>query len=70
MDARQIHLKTIDAIAAFDVLEHIKENDVVLSTNASEALRKMVCLTVPPASFLWSYADDMPVTFTSIATGN
>lgn len=60
MDARKIpFVNEFDAIAAFDVLEHIKEDDVVLG-QMHQALRKDggIILTVPQHPFLWSYADD------------
>ena len=60
MDARQIPFENeFDAIAAFDVLEHIKEDDIVLA-QMHQALRMNggIILTVPQHPFLWSYADE------------
>ncbi len=60
MDARQIPFENeFDAIAAFDVLEHIKEDDIVLA-QMHQALHRNggIILTVPQHPFLWSYADD------------
>jgi SAM-dependent methyltransferase len=60
MDARYIPFEEeFDVIGAFDVLEHITEDDQVLSQ-----MYRAVCpgggviLTVPQHAFLWSQADD------------
>jgi SAM-dependent methyltransferase len=59
-DARHIPFDgAFDAVGAFDVLEHVKEDDVVL-----EQLRQALypggglLLTVPQHPWLWSTADD------------
>lgn len=60
MDARRIPYQVeFDVIGAFDVLEHIKEDEVVLS----EMLRALrpgggVVLTVPQHPWLWSSQDE------------
>lgn len=60
MDARHIpYEEEFDVIGAFDVLEHIEEDDVVLS----EMLRSVlpgggIILTVPQHPWLWSRQDD------------
>lgn len=61
MDARQIPFEAeFDAIGAFDVLEHIEEDQVVLA-----AMRQAVTpgggilVTVPQHPFLWSETDDV-----------
>jgi len=59
MDARRIPFKgKFDIIGAFDILEHIKEDDLVL-TQMHQALRKdgRIILTVPQHNFLWSRFD-------------
>ena len=60
MDARRIPYRDeFDAIGAFDVLEHIEEDDVVLA-EACAALKPggVLLLTVPQHDWLWSPADD------------
>lgn len=60
MDARRIPFKgKFDIIGAFDILEHIKEDDLVL-TQMHQALRNdgRIILTVPQHNFLWSRFDD------------
>lgn len=60
MDARQIPFENeFDAIAAFDVLEHIKEDTTVLS-QMYRATKDSggIMLTVPQHPWLWSQADD------------
>ena len=60
MDARAIPYEDeFDVIGAFDVLEHIAEDDVVLE----EMLRAVkkgggVAITVPQHPWLWSYQDE------------
>ncbi|MDD5389279.1 MAG: class I SAM-dependent methyltransferase [Gallionellaceae bacterium] len=60
MDARRIpYREEFDAIGAFDVLEHIEEDEVVLS----EMLRAVrpdggIVLTVPQHPWLWSRQDE------------
>lgn len=59
MDARDIPFTDeIDVVGAFDVLEHIHEDEKVLS-QMFQALRQRggVILTVPQHSFLWSSWD-------------
>jgi SAM-dependent methyltransferase len=60
MDARTIpFVEEFDCIGAFDVLEHIEEDQRVL-TQAFEALRPggILLLTVPQHAWLWSAVDD------------
>jgi SAM-dependent methyltransferase len=60
MDARQIPFKSeFDVIGAFDVLEHIEEDELVLS-QMYQGVRKGggILLTVPQHSFLWSEIDE------------
>jgi SAM-dependent methyltransferase len=60
MDARHIpYVDEFDVIGAFDVLEHIKEDERVLS-QMNQAVRPGggVLLTVPQHDFLWSGMDD------------
>lgn len=59
MDARKIpFINEFDIIGAFDVLEHIKEDEVVLK-EIYKALNTngMLVLTVPQHQWLWSQAD-------------
>jgi len=60
MDARQIpYVEEFDVIGAFDVLEHIEEDEVVLSAML-RAVRPGggVAITVPQHPLLWSTADE------------
>jgi len=60
MDARRIALAdSVDVIGAFDVLEHIRENDLVLR-EMFNAVRPGggVVITVPQHQFLWSKQDE------------
>lgn len=60
MDARRIPFRDeFDVIGAFDVIEHIREDEVVLS-QMYQATRKGggILLTVPHHPFLWSQADE------------
>lgn len=60
MDARQIPFsQEFDVIAAFDVLEHIVEDETVLE-QMFQALRPGggILLTVPQHQFLWSAIDE------------
>jgi len=60
MDARRIPFREeFDIIGAFDVLEHVKEDEEVLS-QMYQATRKGggILITVPHHPFLWSQADD------------
>ena len=60
MDARQIpYVEEFDVIGAFDVLEHIEEDEVVLAAML-RALRPGggVAITVPQHPWLWSTADE------------
>ncbi len=60
MDARQIpYVDEFDVIGAFDVLEHIDEDEVVLAA-MFRALRPGggVAITVPQHPWLWSAADE------------
>lgn len=60
MDARQIpFLAEFDAIGAFDVIEHIEEDEAVLQ-QMSRALKPggLLLLTVPQHRWLWSAVDE------------
>ena len=60
MDARNIPYESeLDAIGAFDVLEHIEEDEVVLQ-QICKALQPggVVLITVPQHRWLWSAVDD------------
>ena len=60
MDARNIPYESaFDAIGAFDVLEHIDEDEAVL-TQIGKALKPggLVFITVPQHRWLWSSVDD------------
>ncbi len=60
MDARKIPFSSeFDVIGAFDVLEHIEEDQVVLE-QMHRALRPggMLLITVPQHDWLWSSSDD------------
>lgn len=60
MDARDIPFyEEFDVIGAFDVLEHIKEDGVVLS-QVHQALKPkgVMVLTVPQHAWLWSSVDE------------
>jgi trans-aconitate methyltransferase len=60
MDARCIPYESeLDAIGAFDVLEHIEEDELVLQ-QICKALKPggVVLLTVPQHRWLWSVVDD------------
>jgi len=60
MDARRIPFRDeFDVIGAFDVLEHISEDEEVLS-EMYKATRNQggILLTVPQHPFLWSQVDD------------
>ncbi len=60
MDARKIpYVDEFDLVGAFDVLEHIEEDEMVLAA-ISRALRPSggVVITVPQHPWLWSSADD------------
>lgn len=60
MDARHIPFENeFDVIGAFDVLEHIAEEDIVLSQmfHATKPGGGII-LTVPQHQFLWSYVDE------------
>ena len=60
MDARQIpFVNEFDCIGAFDVLEHIQEDTIVLH-QINKALKDqgILLLTVPQHQWLWSRVDD------------
>lgn len=60
MDARQLsYISELDVIGAFDVLEHIKEDRLVLQ-QIFRALKPggMLFLTVPQHRWLWSSVDE------------
>jgi SAM-dependent methyltransferase len=61
MDARRIpYWQEFDLIGMFDVLEHIPEDETVLS-QVHSALKPGggLILTVPQHAFLWSYVDEI-----------
>lgn len=60
MDARHIpFVDEFDAIGAFDVLEHIEEDEQVLKQmHAALKLGGIMLLTVPQHAWLWSPVDD------------
>jgi SAM-dependent methyltransferase len=60
MDARRIPFEDeFDVVGAFDVLEHIQEDEKVLLQMAQATKRGGgVIVTVPQHPFLWSYIDD------------
>ena len=60
MDARRIPYRDeFDAIGAFDVIEHIAEDETVLAElRAALKPRGILLLTVPQHAFLWSPADE------------
>jgi SAM-dependent methyltransferase len=60
MDARNIPFaEEFDVIGAFDVLEHIEEDEAVLmQMHQAVCQRGGIILTVPQHPFLWSRADD------------
>lgn len=63
MDARRIpFIDEFDVIGAFDVIEHIAEDEAVLA-QVQRALRPggTLILTVPQHPWLWSAADDFAV---------
>lgn len=58
MDARDIPFdQELDVIGAFDVIEHIPEDTLVLS-ELYRATKQGIVLTVPQHPWLWSQADD------------
>jgi len=60
MDARQVpFVNEFDAVGAFDVLEHINEDEIVLG-QIHNALRSdgIMLLTVPQHEWLWSATDE------------
>jgi len=60
MDANQIPFEDeFDVIGAFDVLEHIEDDEVVLKQMYQACKHKGgIILTVPQHDFLWSYMDE------------
>ena len=60
MDARELpFVNEFDVVGAFDVVEHIKEDEKVLSQiHAALKPDGIVLLTVPQHQWLWSAADD------------
>ena len=60
MDARNIPFQEeFDVIGAFDVLEHIEEDELVLSqVSASLKPKGFMLLTVPQHAWLWSSIDE------------
>ncbi len=60
LDATKIPFTNeFDAIGAFDVIEHIQEDELVMR-NVHQALKQngYFIVTVPQYKFLWSYMDD------------
>lgn len=60
MDARRIpYVNEFDVVAAFDVIEHIEEDELVLK-NLHRAIKPGggLLLTVPQHQWLWSLVDD------------
>lgn len=60
MDAREIpFINEFDVIGAFDVLEHIKQDEIVLG-EMHKALKRngLLLLTVPQHAWLWSVTDE------------
>ena len=60
MDARQIpFINEFDAIGAFDVIEHIKEDEITLN-QIHKALKPdgFLIITVPQHKWLWSVTDE------------
>ena len=57
---KEAKLKNIDAIGAFDVIEHL-DDDLGFINTAYDSLSKdgLLFLTVPAHSLLWSSADDL-----------
>jgi SAM-dependent methyltransferase len=61
MDARRLPFEShFDVIGAFDVLEHIEEDEIVLN-EMYKALKPRggIILTVPQHPWLWSYQDEV-----------
>jgi len=60
MDARKIPFKAeFDVIGAFDVLEHIEEDEIVLAQmHAALNPEGFILLTVPQHAWLWSVTDE------------
>ena len=60
MDARHIpFVSEFDVIGAFDVLEHIEEDEeVLLQVREALKLRGIILLTVPQHAWLWSPVDE------------
>jgi SAM-dependent methyltransferase len=60
MDARQMpFVDEFDAIGAFDVLEHIEEDELVLmQTHAALKSNGVMLLTVPQHTWMWSPVDE------------
>ncbi|WP_028448703.1 class I SAM-dependent methyltransferase [Chitinibacter tainanensis] len=60
MDARRVpFVDEFDVIGAFDVLEHIEEDEVVLSQlNGALKVGGILLLTVPQHTWLWSASDE------------
>ena len=60
MDARTIPFsEAFEIIGAFDVLEHIEEDEIVLKEiNKSLKQNGLLFLTIPQHSWLWSNSDD------------
>jgi SAM-dependent methyltransferase len=60
MDARNIpFVDEFDVIGAFDVLEHIEEDELVLAqVHAAIKPQGFMLLTVPQHTWLWSFSDE------------
>ncbi len=59
LDARALPFaQAYDVIGAFDVLEHIQEDELVLS-ELFKAAKQGIVITVPQHGFLWSAVDEL-----------
>lgn len=59
LDARKLpYRESFDVIGAFDVIEHIEEDEQVLH-EMHKASRQGIILTVPQHPFLWSHLDEV-----------
>lgn len=59
LDARKLTLSdTFDVIGAFDVIEHIEEDEQVLE-QLYKSCRQGIILTVPQHPWLWSHLDEV-----------
>jgi len=59
LDARDLHMEnSFDVIGAFDVIEHIDEDSLVLQ-QLHKAAKTGILLSVPQHMFLWSAVDEL-----------